>query len=123
MKNNWKGVILEESLEDKSLIKLTKIISTEKDNLEGEDRVMTFHKVEVEDNKKDEFIQKAMKSIKNGFYTHLVKDKVMYVIFNNHMFKFSKGYPELEEARKYGKERGIKEEQMPFEHLLENPWD
>jgi len=47
----------------------------------------------------------------------------MYVVFKGCMFKFSKGYPELETARKYGKSIGILEEQMPFEHLIEHPWD
>ena len=114
---------LEESLEDKSLLKLIKIIKTDIEKLEGENKIMTFHKVEVDNDKKDEFIQKAIKSIKPAFYLHIVKDKVMYVIFRNHMYKFSEGYPELEEAREEGIKMGIKKEQMPFEHLLENPWD
>lgn len=119
----WKGVILEESLEDKSLLKLVKIVKTSVSKLSGEDRIMTFHNIEVEDSKKDEFIQKAIKSIKQSFYLHIVKEKVMYVIFKNHMFKFSKGYPELETAKEYGKSIGILEEQMDFEDLIDNPWD
>ena len=119
----WKGVIVEESLKDKSLLKLVRIIDTEKEKLEGEDRVMIFHKIEVEDNKKDEFVEKAIKAIKKGFYIHLVKDKVMYVLFKGVMYRFSRGSPELEEARKHGKSIGIPEEQMPFEHLIEEPWD
>ena len=119
----WKGVIIEESLEDKSLLDLVKIKDTKKERLEGENRVMTLHKVEVSDKNKDDFVQKAIKSIKQSFYIHLVKNKVMYVIFKNIMYKFSKGYPELEEAREHGKKIGIKEEQMPFEYLLEEPWD
>ena len=118
----WKGVILEESLEDKSLLKLVNIIKTNKEKLEGENRVMTFYKIEVGDKEKDEFVKKAIKAIKQGFYLHIVKDKVMYVIFRNHMYKFSKGYPELEEAREEGVNMGIPKEQMPFERLLEYPW-
>jgi len=76
----------------------------------------------IKDNK-DEFVQKVIKSIKAKFYIHLVKDKVMYIMFRNYMFKFSKGYPELETAREFGKELGIHKEQMSFEHLLEFPWD
>jgi hypothetical protein len=119
----WKGVILEESLEDKSLLNFVKICHTEKEQLEGENRFMTFHKFELTDNNKDKFLEKAIKSIKNGFYLHLCNKGVMYVIFREHMFKFSKGYPELGNARKYGKSIGILEEQMPFEHLIDNPWD
>jgi len=70
----WKGVILEESLEDKSLLKIVKIISTDIEKLEAENRVMTFHKIEVADKNKEEFIKKAIKSIKQGFYLHLVKE-------------------------------------------------
>ena len=118
----WKGVILEESLEDKSLLNLVKIKDTKIETLEGENRIMTFHKVEVKDNKKDKFVQKTIKAIKQGFYIHLVKDKVMYVIFKEHMYKFSRGFPELEMAREEGRKMGIPDEQMPFERLLEDPW-
>lgn len=109
----WKGVILKESLEDESLLELTNIVETKEDR----------YNIKVEDNKKDEFMQKAIKSVKTKFYIHLVKDKVMYVIFKNHMFKFSRGYPELETAREFGKELGIPKEQMPFEKLIENPYN
>jgi len=108
----WKGVILKESLEDESILELTNIIETKEDR----------YNIEIEDSKKDEFVQKAIKAIKSKFYIHLVKDKVMYVMFRSHMFKFSRGYLELETARKYGKSMGINEEQMPFEKLLEDPF-
>lgn len=119
----WKGVILEESLEDSSLLKLVKIKQTENEQLEGESRTMTFHKFELSDNNKALFIEKAMKSIRQEFYIHIVKKGVMYVIFKGKMFKFSKGYPELESARRYGVSVGISPEQMPFEHLINHPWD
>jgi len=125
LKNNmvWKGVIIEESLEDKSLLNLVKVIQTEKVQLEGENRFVTFHKIELDDNNKKEFIERAIKSIKQGFYLHICDKGVMYVVFKDHMFKFSKDYPELEVARQYGKSIGILEEQMPFEKLIDNPWD
>ncbi|MBU1136135.1 MAG: hypothetical protein KJ559_01350 [Nanoarchaeota archaeon] len=108
----WKGVILKNSLEEKSLLELVKVIEIKNDR----------YYIEVDDKNKEEFVQKACKSIKPKFYIHLVKDKVMYVMFINHMFKFSRGYPELETAREFGKSIGIPEEQMPFEKLLENPF-
>jgi hypothetical protein len=119
----WRGVILEESLEDGSLLSLVKICKTEKEQLEGENRTMTFHKFELADKNRDRFVEKAINSIKEGFYLHICSKGVMYVIFRNHMFKFSKGYPELAFAREYGKSMGILAEQMPFEHLIDNPWD
>ncbi|MDO8622619.1 MAG: hypothetical protein Q7R52_00060 [archaeon] len=108
----WLGVILKESLEDLSLLELVKIVETKKER----------YNIEVEDNEKDEFVQKAIRSVKSKFYIHLVKNKLIYVIFRNHMFKFSRGYPELETAREYGKSIGIPKKQMPFEELIENPF-
>lgn len=119
----WQGIVIEESLKDKKLLILAKVVGTDVDKLEGENRVMTFHKIEVDDNKKDKFIGKAIKTIKEGFYLHIVKDKMMYVVFKDRMFKFSRGYPELEIAREYGKSIGIPEKQMPFEYLINHPFD
>ncbi len=118
----WKGVILEESLEDKFLLDLVKIVNTKKEKLEGEDRVMTFHSVEIKDDKKDEFIEKAVESIKQSFYLHIVKQGVMYIVYRGKSFKVSKESEELKKARDYGKSIGILEEQLPTENLIDNPF-
>ena len=109
----WKGIININSLEDKCLLDLVKIIKINKDIIH----------ILVEDIKKDEFVQKAIKVVKKKHYIYVVKDKVIYVIFKDKMFKFSKGYPELETARDYGKTQGIPEGEMPFEQLINNPLD
>jgi hypothetical protein len=109
----WKGVILKGSLEEESILKLISIVEVKKDR----------YNFEVKEEVKEEFIRKAIKNVKSNFYIHLVKNKVMYVIFRDHMFKFSPGYPELETAREYGKSIGIIPEQMPFEHLVDHPFD
>jgi len=49
LSNVWQGVVLEESLDNKSLLDLAKIIGTDISRLEKEDRIMTFHKIEVSD--------------------------------------------------------------------------
>ena len=122
--NMWQGVVLEESLDDKSLLNLTKIVGTDIDKLEEEDRVMTFHKIEVTDSERYQFIEKARQSIKPGFYIHLCKGGKMCVIFKDKIFKFKKGQQSLlEKAREYGKSIGIIPEQMPFEHLIDYPFD
>ncbi len=110
-KKMWKGIIDINVLENKDLLELTEII----------ERTEDIYKIGVEDRKKEDFIQKAIKSIKEKCYLYLVKEGVMYVIFKNHMFKFSKGYPELETARNYGISQGISEKEMPFEKLINNP--
>lgn len=119
----WKGVLLEESLENKSLMDMVSIRGTSVSKLEKENRIMTFHKVEVEDTNKDKYLNMAMHVIKPAFYTHLCKDGEMYVVFRGTTFNFRKGDPELNRAREYGKSIGIIPEQMPFEHLVDHPFD
>lgn len=119
----WRGVVLEESLEDKSLLKMANIVDTSVDQLENEDRVMTFRNVEVSGSQKDSYIEKAKDKIKTGFYTHLCKDGQMIVVFRNKVFKFSADDPQLEKAREYGESIGIIPEQMVFEHLIDHPFD
>lgn len=123
LSNMWQGVVLEESLEDKSLLKMAKISGTNVSRLEKENRVMTFHKVEVPDSLKEEYIEKAKNTIKQSFYTHLCKDGQMTVVFKGRVFNFTADDPELNKAREYGKSIGIISEQMPFEHLVNNPFD
>lgn len=119
----WQGVLLEESLEDKSLMDMAKIIGTSVSKLERENRTMTFHKVEVEDSDKDKYLDMAMHSLKPAFYTHLCKNGEMYVVFRGKIFNFRKGDPELKRAKEYGQSIGIIPEQMPFEHLIDHPFD
>lgn len=119
----WQGVLLEESLEDKSLMDLISIKGTNVSKLEKENRTMTFHKVEVQDSDKQDYLDRAMHVIKPAFYTHLCKDGEMYVAFRGAMFNFRKGNPELNRARDYGKSIGIIPEQMPFENLVDHPFD
>lgn len=119
----WRGVILEESLSDKSVLNLVKIVATDRSKLEGEDRYMTFHNVTVEDSKIKEYLQEVMKTIKPGFYTHLCKDGVMYVIFKDKSFVFKKGDHELQEARQYGEAHNTLKDQMDFEHIIDYPFD
>ena len=119
----WQGVVLEESLEDKLMLNMARIVGTNISKLEKENRVMTFHKVEVPDSLRGEYIERAKTNIKQGFYTHLCKDGQMTVVFKNKVFNFGDNDPRLIKAREYGKSIGIIPEQMPFEHLINNPFD
>jgi hypothetical protein len=119
----WQGVVLEESLQDKSILGMARIVHTDVEKLEKENRIMTFYKVEVSDSTKDEYIERAKTDIKNGFYTHLCKGGRMTVVFKDKVFDFGDNDPQLIQAREYGKSIGIIPEQMPFEHLINNPFD
>lgn len=122
----WRGVIIEESLEDKSLLSLVRIIKSRETTLENENErgILTFHSVEIDDSNFNEFIAKAQKYIKDSFYIHVCRDNEMTVIFKNKVFRFSSdNMDELNKAREYGISIGILKEQMPFEKLIGNPFD
>ncbi len=121
----WKGVIIEESMENKELLNLVKIINTKRTTLEKESEkgTLQFHRIELEDEKKDEFVNKAKASLREGWYIHICKDRSMVVIFRNKMFEFTeKQQDTLDQARNYGLSIGIIKEQMPFERLLIDPY-
>ena len=81
--NVWRGVIIEESLIDESLLKEVKIVATKISKLEKENRILTFHSIEITDGFKNKYVDKVKLNIKDSFYTHLCKDDSMVVIFHN----------------------------------------
>ncbi len=122
---SWKGVVIEESLEDKKLLNLVNIVNTKKFALEneGDKGVLHFHEIELSDKKRSEFINKAKNSIKQGWYIHICKNEKMVVIFRNKVFEFSdQEMNKLNEARNYGLSIGVIREQMPFEKLITDPY-
>ena len=121
----WIGVIIKESLNDESVLKLVKVIKSRKTTLENESErgFLTFLSVELKDRDKDIFLKKAISSIKDRFYIHIVKEKTMIVVYKNKFFEFSFGKSnKIEEVRNYGLSIGILKEQMPFEKLIKNPY-
>jgi hypothetical protein len=122
---SWKGVIIEESLNSSSILNLVKIVKRRKTSLEKESErgVLTFLYIELEDSLKEEFLLKAIYSIKDRFYIHICRENIMIVIFRNKIFKFSSNeLDKLGQAREYGLSVGILKEQMPFERLIKNPY-
>ena len=120
----WKGVIIEESLENKDLLGLVKIIGTRKTVLEREEEkwILNFHRIELKDGKKDLFVKQAEMSLTKGWYIHICRNKTMIVIFKGRAFEFEKNDKKLDEARRYGLSLGIIKEQMPFERLISDPY-
>lgn len=122
----WRGVIIEESLEDKTLLGMIRIVETKELFLEEEEEkgLLNFHNIEVEDRDKDTFIQTAKDTIKQGWYIHICKESKMAIIFKGMVFELDKSEKEkLEAARSYALSIGIIEEQLPSESLIEKPFD
>ena len=119
----WRGVIIEESLDDRDLLHLVNILKSKKTSLEQEQKILTFYDIELDENKKDEFVDEAEKSIKEGLYIHICKGNRMIVIFKDRFFEFTEQEKKkLDKAREYGLSIGILREQMPFEELIDDPY-
>lgn len=119
-------MIIEESLDDKTILKSVKIVDTRKSTLENEDEkgILHFYDIQLDDKGKDEFVQRASSAIKQGWYIHICKDKVMTIIFKGKYFSFNETQKDkIENAKKYGMSIGILKEQMDIENLINNPWD
>lgn len=122
----WQGVIIEESLKDKSLLDLVKIVKSTESTLESETAKGTFHFHSYELNDQDfaDFILKAKAAIKPGFYLHLVQGNTMTVVLTDKVFKVNRGHAdEWKIIWDYALKMGIHRDQLPTEHLLDYPFD
>jgi hypothetical protein len=122
----WRGVLIEESLQNTAIPSEFRVIDTRLSFLESEEKrgTMHFHNVEVDDADKDKLVAALRANLKPGWYCHLVNDGVMVVVFSGESFTIQRGdIRSAEAARQYGASQGILSEQMTFEHLLERPFD
>lgn len=117
----WKGVILEESLINKEILKKVKIVNSEQTFLEKTGELATFHDVIIDDDKIDEVCQLGAGSLKpKKFYMHFWQNGKMIVVFPNKRFDLSKNdQKNIDVARNYGKTLNIPLEQMEFEKLFD----
>jgi len=116
------GVIIEESLEDKSVLKNVKIISTEVEKVTEEDKTpwveqWTLHTVEILEGQVDKTafeLSKALDS-EHDWYADFKNELNHYVIFYDKIFCIDrKSKEQYDEAKKYGISLGIPEYQVDF---------
>ena len=113
----WKGTVIEEGLEDKTILTRAKIVDTSSSYLTNEtDRgKLTFHKIEVADKRKAAFVKATAETIKERFFLRLCRDDQMAIVFRQKIFEFAATETDkLEAAREYGVAHGILREQMGF---------
>ncbi len=122
---NYFGTIIEESLEDKSVLGMVKILSTKVEEVEEEHQTpwlkqWTLHKVEILESKADIVARKLSETLRHGaehdsWYADYKNKKWHYIVFPNKIFKIdridAKGYAG---ARAYGISLGIPEYQVDF---------
>ena len=119
---NYKGVIIEESLENTSVLKEVKILETKVEKVKATHKTpwlkqWTLHTVEVPEEMADETAQKLSQDLEkeHNWYADFKNDKFHYIIFRNKVFKVDKGSPDgYAEVTHYGISLGIPDYQLDF---------
>jgi hypothetical protein len=121
----FRGTIIEESLEDKSVLNKVKIFSTKVEQVTDRHKTpwvkqWTLHKVEIEPNRVEDIAEEISKSLdrdhKHSWYADFKNDNIHYVIYRDKVFRINRANKEeYKEATKYGLALGIPDYQIDFE--------
>ena len=120
--NNFKGVIVEESLEDTRVLKDVKVIDTKVELVTEKHQTpwltqWTLHTVEIPEEMADETAHKLSQDLEkeHNWYADFKNDKFHYIIFRDKVFKVDKGSPDgYAEVTRYGVSLGIPDYQLDF---------
>ena len=119
---NFKGVIIEESLEDKSVLKELTILHTDIKKVTEKYKTpwlkqWTLHTVEIDEDKADmiaEMLSKGLES-EHNWYADYKNDKTHYIVYKDKIFKVDRtSAEEYQKAKEYGISLGIPEYQVDF---------
>lgn len=121
---NYHGAIIEESLQDKSVLSLVRILETKVEPVTEKHHTpwlkqWTLHVVEVPEDRADEIAEKISEALDpergGSWYADFKNDLVHYVIFLHRVFRIDRkdtgGY---QSAVSYGRALGIPEHQLDF---------
>ena len=120
---NYKGVIIEESLTNISILDEVKILETEINAVTEKSKTpwlkqWTLHTVEIPENIGDEIAEKLSAVLieePSSWYADYKNDSFHFIVFPGKIFKVDLKNPILyKEAKKYGIELGIPEYQVDF---------
>jgi len=119
---NFKGVIIEESLENKNVLKKVKIFKTNIEPVTKKHQTpwikqWTLHSVEVLEKQIDDIAEEISKALdsKQNWYADFKNADFHYIIFRNKVFKIERSKPEqYSNVTKYGVSLGIPNYQLDF---------
>ncbi len=125
MNDSFIGVIIEESLEDKNILKKIKIIQTKVEKVTEKHQTpwieqWTLHTVEISKAKVDKIAEEISKCLdsEHDWYADFKTDKIHYIIFRNKVFKIDRtSKKQYDRAKKYGISLGIPEYQVDFKPI------
>lgn len=119
----FRGVIIEESLKDKSVLKDVNILSTKIEPVTEKHKTpwlkqWTLHTVEIQGEKADgvaERISRAINNQPNSWYVDYKDDNTHYIIYPGRVFKIDRrSKEEYQAATDYGVSIGIPPYQVDF---------
>ena len=119
---NFIGVIIEESLENREILKKVKIIKTKVEKVTEKHKTpwikqWTLHTVEIAENQADMVAKELCKSLdsQHAWYADFKNDNIHFILFRDKIFKINRIHKEqYEEATKYGLSLGIPKYQVDF---------
>lgn len=124
---NYKGVIIEESLDNKDILKNIKIISTKVEQVIEKHKTpwlkqWILHTVEIPKNEAENIALEISKSLEteHPWYADFKNENIHFIIFSNKVFKIDRTSKEQhDEAKKYGISLGIPPYQVDFHPEVE----
>ena len=119
---NFKGIIIEESLEKKKVLLKVKIIKTKVEPVTERHKTpwvkqWTLHHVEILENQADKIAGDLSQSLdsEHSWYADFTNDKTHYIIFRNKIFKVNRSKLEqYNDVTKFGLTLGIPDYQLDF---------
>lgn len=120
---NYTGTIIEESLKDKTILKQLKILSTKVEPVTEKHKTpwlsqWTLHKVEIEENKAEDFaniLSHEIETSHSAWYIDYKNDKWHFIIYPNKVFKIDLYDGDAyKKAKEHGISLGIPEYQVDF---------
>jgi hypothetical protein len=119
---NYKGVIIEESLDKKDILKHIKIISTKVEQVTDKHKTpwltqWTLHTVEILEHEAETMALEISKSLesKHEWYADFKNESTHFIIFRNKVFKIDRTSKEqYDKAKEYGISLGIPSYQVDF---------
>jgi hypothetical protein len=129
---NYKGVIIEESLENLDVLKGIRILNTEIEPVTEKHKTpwikrWTMHTVEISEDEAGSFAVNVSKSLdskhRSNWYADFRNDKIHYVIFRDKVFAVDRSKKEqYGEVVKYGVSVGIPDYQLDFSPVIKE-WE
>lgn len=118
----FKGVIIEESLESKLILKKLEIVKTKIEKVTEEHKTpwvkkWTMHTVKISENQISDLTKEISKTLdrKHSWYADFKDQKIHYIVFRNRVFKIDRSKPQqYQKATNYGIELGIPAYQVDF---------